>query len=90
MERTIQLKLTETEANLTLKAIESLQQSMVTGFDDDNDPKIPVSEIRSWEMLDDVWLRIFEEGLDAGFDSPIGMSPGNAHWRARDGHGEGK
>ena len=61
----ISLKLSEDEANLLLNAITSLQEDMVTGFEEGQTPRIAVNQIGTYEALDDIWLRIFDAGLPA-------------------------
>ena len=61
----IALKLSESEANLLLNAITSLQEDMVTGFEEGQKPRVGESHFRTYAALDKIWQRIYDAGLPA-------------------------
>lgn len=66
MSESIHLKLSQQEADLLLKSIETRQQEMADVHTSSGSTSAKMTE---WETLDDLWQRIFDMGLDAGFGS---------------------
>lgn len=64
MTKSIHLKLSQHEADLLLKSIEERQQNMADVHASSSSTHTKVAE---WETLDNLWQRIFDMGLDAGF-----------------------
>ena len=64
MSTCIHLTLTQHEANLLLKSIEPRQQDMADVHTASGNTNTKMTER---ETLDDLWQRIFDMGLDAGF-----------------------
>jgi hypothetical protein len=61
------LVVNERDTYLLLSAITSLQEDMVMGYDSKGSPRVSIDKLSEFRSLDDLWLRIFEYGLDAGF-----------------------
>ena len=66
MSKSILLELSQQEADLLLKSIETRQQEMADVHTSSGSTSAKMTE---WETLDDLWQRIFDMGLDAGFGS---------------------
>jgi hypothetical protein len=64
MSKSIHLKLSQHEADLLLKSIESRQQDMADVHTASGNTSDKMTE---WETLDNLWQRIFDMGIDAGF-----------------------
>jgi hypothetical protein len=72
----IHLVINERDTYLLLSAITSLQGDMVMGYDSKGGPRVSIDKLSEFRSLDDLWLRIFEYGLDAGFSGSKKASKG--------------